>query len=233
MLATDALEPPHGVILRHDRPDSACVVDEDDWPAIVSLFGGDGGASLVAPSWLLTAAHTAANLSLGHELTIGGRTCAVAEVRVAPARVETEPFDLALVRLATPVREVTPLLLHHLDNERGKSLLLFGRGDFGNGRDGVLGVDHKLRCVSNRVDSCNERWLRMRFDVPPGCTRLEGVGGEGDSGGPALLRTRAGLRIAGVSSWQDHDGALGTYGCVEHYARVSTSLPWITSVIGA
>ena len=32
---------------------------------------------------------------------------------------------------------------------------------------------------------------------------------------------------------QDHDGPLGTYGCVEYYARVSTHVDWIGSVISA
>jgi hypothetical protein len=72
----------------------------------------------------------------------------------------------------------------------------------------------------------------LRFDAPPAGTPLEGVGGEGDSGGPALVRECERLLVAGVSSWQQHDGPLGTYGCVEHYARVSTQLPWFREVCG-
>jgi hypothetical protein len=83
--------------------------------------------------------------------------------------------------------------------------------------DGVLGADGRLRCVTNRIDGADQRWLRLRFDPPSDCTALEGVGGEGDSGGPALLRDGDRLTVAGVSSWQDHDGPLGTYGCAEHY----------------
>jgi hypothetical protein len=50
---------------------------------------------------------------------------------------------------------------------------------------------------------------------------------DADSGGPALIAAYGVLRIAGVSSWQDHDGPLSTYGCVEYYARVSTQVAWI------
>jgi hypothetical protein len=96
----------------------------------------------------------------------------------------------------------------------------------------VLATDGRLRQVTNRVDDVEASWLRLRFDAPPDGTALEGVGGEGDSGGPALLRVGAELRVAGVSSRQDHDGPLGTYGCIEHYARVSPHVTWIRSVVG-
>jgi hypothetical protein len=132
------------------------------------------------------------------------------------------------VRIEPAVERVEPLRLHERGNELGKRVLLLGRGDFGNGRDGVLGVDHRLR--PRHEPGRLLRRLRLRFDAPPRCTSLEGVGGEGDSGGPAFVRGRDGLRIAGVSSWQEHTGPLGTYGCVEHYARVSTSLDWIRAV---
>lgn len=219
------------MILRHDRADSACLADEAAWPAIVSFFEGDGGGSLVAPSWILTAAHTAANVPRGHQILVDGRRRAVVEVCAHPSRGTAAATDLALVHIDAPVGRVSPLRLYERADEVGKRALLLGRGDFGNGRDGVVGVDHRLRLVTNRVDSCDERWLTFRFDPPPRCTSLEGVCGEGDSGGPALLRDRGELYIAGVSSWQDHEGALGTYGCTEYYARVSTSAAWIRDVI--
>jgi Trypsin len=141
-------------------------------------------------------------------------------------------IDLALVESDPPAAGV-PVLALFEGNEVGTELLLLGRGEFGNGRDGALGADHRLRCVTNRVDSADEHWLRLRFDPPPGGTALEGVGGGGgDSGGPALVRAGGRLRIAGVASWQEHAGPLGTYGCVEHYARVSSQVAWIRAVCG-
>jgi hypothetical protein len=47
------------MIIRHDVPDADCLIDEAAWPGIVTFFDGDGAGSLVAPSWILTAAHTA------------------------------------------------------------------------------------------------------------------------------------------------------------------------------
>jgi Trypsin len=218
------------MILRHDRHDRDCIVDAADWPSIVAFFDGDGGATLVGDRWLLTAAHTAANLTPDHRVRIGGVDIRVSRVIAHPG-CSGRPVDLALVELAAPAVGVPVIALHMLSNEAGREALLLGRGDFGDGRQGVVGTDHRLRCVTNRVDSVDERWLRLRFDRPTDCTALEGVGGEGDSGGPALLRTGDELTIAGVSSWQDHAGALGTYGCVEYYARVSSHAGWITSAM--
>ena len=215
------------MIVRHDRADADCLVDEAAWPAVVSVFGGDGGATLIADRWLLTARHTAANIPPGHRMAIGGRVLDIARVVAHP-----DGADLALVELDGPAAGVVPIALYEGAGEGGREGLLLGRGDHGNGRDGVLGMDGRLRCVTNRIDAADEGWLRLRFDAPPAGTALEGVGGEGDSGGPALIRDGGRLLVAGVSSWQDHEGPLGTYGCVEHYARVSTQRQWIRAVCG-
>ena len=216
------------MILRHDRPDAACLVDEAAWPAVVTFFGGDGAGTLIADRWLLTAAHTARNIPPDHRVSIGAR-----ERRIAGEIAHPDGIDLALVEIDRPVDGVEPLALNERLDEVGAEALLLGRGDFGNGLDGVLGADQRLRRVTNRIDSADDRWLRLRFDPPPDCTALEGVGGEGDSGGPALLRDGGRLTLAGVSSWQDHDGPLGAYGCVEHYVRVAAQLPWIRTAMAS
>ncbi len=45
------------MIIRHDRRDRESLVDPCKWPAITGFFRGNGAATLIAPTWLLTAAH--------------------------------------------------------------------------------------------------------------------------------------------------------------------------------
>ena len=74
--------------------------------------------------------------------------------------------------------------------------------------------------------------LVFRFDAleDEHVTPLEGVSGPGDSGGPAIIETADGLRLAGLSV-ASSGKPKGTYGTWEFYARVSTEVPWIRDMI--
>src|SRR5689334_11730902 len=116
------------MLVRHDVPDAACLVAEDDWAAVVSFFDGDGAGTLVAPRWILTAAHTAENVPPRHAVTIGGERLAVAAV----CRHPDAGVDLALVELTGVVPGVEPLRLDDRGDEPGREVLCLGRGDHGN-----------------------------------------------------------------------------------------------------
>ena len=92
-----------------------------------------------------------------------------------------------------------------------------GRGDTGTGLTGPTTKDHKLRAATNRVERIDGDMLVFRFDAPTeeGVTPFEGISGPGDSGGPALIETVEGLRLAGLSVAQDSSGhERGTYWCL-------------------
>jgi secreted trypsin-like serine protease len=76
----------------------------------------------------------------------------------------------------------------------------------------------------------------FRFDAPgdPDVTELEGVSGDGDSGGPAYLERDGTIYVVGVGSAQDAkpvDKKLGHYGVLEMYPRVSSFAPWIRATL--
>jgi hypothetical protein len=86
-------------------------------------------------------------------------------------------------------------------------------------------TDHRRRAVTNRVDDAGPRRLFMGFDTPEQATALEGIGGPGDSGGPAVIE-RGGTRyVAGISSGAM--GKPGQYGAIDVYTRVSAYVDWI------
>jgi hypothetical protein len=120
-----------------------------------------------------------------------------------------------------------------------------GRGATGTGLTGQQLEDRRLRAATNRVESTLDVFpmtsargqypaegfqLRFRFDAPgdPNVTALEGISGEGDSGGPAYITRDGVLYVIGVSSGQDpRPTKLGRYGVFEFYVRVSHFADWI------
>ena len=226
------------MILRHDLADRKSLVDPCKWPAITTFFTGHGAASLIAPTWLLTAAHVARHLPTEHRhsVKLGEKRYPIARAILHPGWIEAwveddtiaDTVDLALVELATPVTDIHPFDLYTDSDEVGQEVMVLGTGQRGDGISGGRGNDGQLRRVTNIIDEADACWLKFRFDEPPNCTALEGVCGNGDSGGPALIQRDSHLLLAGVSSWQDQgDKPLGAYGCIEHFARVSRYVAWI------
>ena len=200
----------------------------------------DGMGMLIAPSWILSAAHVATELSLKNDIEIAGDSYAVEKIFLHPGfrNYSEEEFaenDIALIQLKQSVEKVSPLPLYEPRDELGKTVTFVGRGDFGNGLIGPDSVDGKMRIATNRVEKADDQWLIFKFDMPPECTELEGISGPGDSGGPALIQTDKGWAIAGISSGNNDDSnqslGIGCYGTSEYYTRVSFQLDWIESVM--
>ncbi len=227
----------NAIMRRHDLPDVDYVVDAQVYPQIVDLLeAGDCLGTLIAPSWLITAAHCAAHLPDGHLITIAGVEHEVEGVVCHPS-YDGDEHDLALVKLVQAVDDVTPLPLYRDADEKGQRVLFVGRGDTGNGHQGQRRAinDGQTRAASNVVSNTQSPWLEFVFHEPGqgGITELEGISGDGDSGGPALIATAQGLAVAGVSSWQDASRRkIGKYGAHDFYARVSTDLEFIDGVTG-
>ena len=222
------------VVIRHDKDDASALRLAAGLEAVCRVLP-DGGATLVAPTWLATAAHVAASMPPGSRVECGGRAYGVKRTVIHPegsAPRGTPPeVDLALVELTEPVAGVKPVELYRGEKETGLTLLVAGYGDFGNPRQGLRHGDGRLRAVTNVVDDAGPRRIFMRFDEPPGGTEYEGVGGPGDSGGPALLREDGRLLLTGVSS-ASKDGKPGQYGVTDVYVRVRSYVSWILQTIG-
>lgn len=156
--------------------------------------------------------------------------------------------DIALIELSEPVEDVKPVELYRGADELNQVVKLYGKGATGTSRLGAApDAPHrgKLRRAYNRITSASDQWLEYRFDCGRDALPLEGVTGNGDSGGPALIDKDGTWQLAGLAHGLDGSGddlanelselragdfRLGTCGQEFADTRISYYARWIDSV---
>ena len=228
------------IVRRHEKPDSAYIVDAAHYPASAKVLGTSEGI-LIAPQWVLTAAHVVEGVDpfSNWRVTFAGKEVAVDKIVLHPRRKKGEvnpDFDLALLKLAEPVAGIVPLPLYRWDDEALQVATLIGRGGTKTGLRTESGYcdDGRMRRATSRIKAALEHAIFFTFDAPPDGTDLQGSAGPRDSGGPALLVRDGTTYLAGVGSMASPPGSVsGVYGTLDGYARVSTHREWIESTIAA
>lgn len=246
------------IVIRDDVEDSKYRITPSDFPALADM-PGEGHGVLIAPRWVVTAAHAVTWQSEIRQVTVNGVARDVEELVIHPGYKKppqvlldqalatwdwtlfraalAESDDIALIKLATPVADVSPLPLNKVDRESNEIVVIIGKGATGNGHTGYQFSDpHRteLRRAQNRVTSAHGRWLCYSFDQPPDALPLEGGSGSGDSGGPVLMRSGSGWHLAGLTSWADPQSTVrvpGRYGQISCNVRMSHYAGWVESVI--
>lgn len=246
------------IVIRDDVDDARYRIEESDFPALADM-PGEGHGVLIAPRWVVTAAHAAPMEGMGATIAINGSAYGVERVilhpgyKVMPEALGKEALatgnpsrihaflatsdDIALIRLATPVNDVRAVALYRGAAEVTQIAALIGKGATGNGAIGQRpDVPHRtsLRRAYNAITGGNERYLWYRFDPPPQGLPLEGVLGSGDSGGPLAVNDHGTWQLVGLGSWitavPEHALDAGFYGQVVHNVRVSRYVDWIEGV---
>jgi secreted trypsin-like serine protease len=224
------------------------------WPFVVGLVSASTpsnyaaqfcGGSLIASTWVLTAAHCLKGVRPGeiavlvgtNDLDRGGRRIAVAEISVHPRYSQRSgDYDVALVRLdraagIAPVRLVGP------GNEQtvaaaGDKATVIGWGDIDKAPK-VTRYPALLHQVSLPIvgrDTCNRAY---RGDITERmiCAGLADGGKDacqGDSGGPLVVESGGGVVLqAGVVSFGVGCALPKFYGV---YSRVAVLKTWIDRV---
>jgi hypothetical protein len=246
------------IVIRDDVDDSKYRVPASEFPALVDM-PGEGHGVLIAPQWVVTAAHAVTWQSEIKQVTIAGVPRDVERLVIHPGYKKSpqklldqalatwdwtlfrvllsSSDDIALLKLAQPVTDVSPIAINKSDDEFGQIIEIIGKGATGNGVTGYEFSSSRrteLRRAYNKVTGADGRWLCYMFDKPSEALPLEGGSGSGDSGGPVLLQTEKGLLLAGLTSWSDPQSTNrtpGRYGQITCNVRLSHYKDWIESII--
>ncbi len=225
------------IVMRHDVDPAEYLLDIQDYQSTIVIPGCT--ATLIAPRWIMTAAHcvypsNAEGSKAGGKITLLDQDITIQAVYSHPDHTQegTLKHDIALIELIEPSLSILPTAIYEKEDELGQQMKLAG---YGVVADGVQGIYDRcfpcdLRGADNIVEEVNDYQLRFRFDAPDegNSLPLEGVGAGGDSGGPVFIETDNGRYVAGVSSFGSRK-----YNEFDNYTRVSKELNWLAEVMAA
>jgi hypothetical protein len=254
ILASTTLQPASiwGVTIRDDQPDSSylALAASPEYAAVgtfVSNWGYTSSATLIAPDWVLTAAHMLVAASSG-TFTINGTSYASTQLIRNPGWNSNpmDGYDFGLVHLSSPVVGINPAALYTGSSDLGQIGTFVGFGLTGTGLTGWRTLDNQKRAMQNVIDGNfgnPSLVLGCDFDNPHSTTNnvfgdatpltLEGCVAPGDSGGGVFITIDSQTYLEGVISFVEatNGNAKSYYGDVSGFGRVSAFMPWITSTI--
>jgi len=197
---------------------------------------------LIHPQWVVTAAHAVFCMNPGQKIKVGDEIVSISNRYSHPDYHLGGEHDIALIKLKSSIIDINPAEIYSSDDEEGTVVWFIGVGGTGTGIEGQT-VNYKenngkLRKAQNKIVKTTDTDIVFKFEKGSQGELLEGVSGNGDSGGPAYIKNKNKNKnkyeLLGVSSRADslfYD--VGEYGVTELYTRVSSYKDWIQQVISA
>ena len=247
------------VVIRDDVPDLQYRMAASEFPVLADL-PGEGHGVLIAPHWVVTAAHAVSRQHAVDVVVVGGTPRAVSRIVIHPgykppprgmidAAMKSGDWatffefaaasdDIALIQLSARVRDIAPAHIYN-GSVLGKVVRIMGRGATGTGLKGhpLHGPNRTdLRYGYNRISISEARWIGYTFDKPPNALPLEASAGSGDSGGPILVAVDKEWQVAGIAAWKrgQVDGTElrpGRYGETSYGVRLGNYADWMKKTI--
>lgn len=225
------------IVIRHDQEDDKYIQLAKKYSSAVVYLDRCVG-TVINNFWVITASHCVSKATpYPVQVTHLNIKYPVVGIHTHPDAKKLDDLDMALLELKWPLKGAEVVQLYRGNDELNKKVTFIGKGKTGDGISGDKAWDKIERAATNTVAKVEPNWLSFTFNNGKHMTELEGVSGEGDSGGPALIETNNGLSIIGVGCCQEPvvtaTGAevQGGYLSTEYYARVSPHYQWITDTM--
>ncbi len=202
--------------------------------------------TLIAPHFVLTAAHCSVNGTTGMidigqtggRFKLGGKTYRTAHVYAHPSykgddSQEVEgAIDLSIFELTEDVPNVTPSPLYRQTPSVGTVLTLVGFGEQGTGQkgsDGTLPKNGTVNFGVTPISIVTSTFIKWNFQNVPAPNQQSNTA-PGDSGGPQFITNDGTLFLASVTSGGKLSNA--AFGDQSYNTRVDIAADWIDSITG-